>query len=252
MAEQRNRTFHAQAVVLRHVEYGEADRILTLFSLERGKFQAIAKGVRKIKSRKAGHLEPFTHVSLFLAEGRNLAIITQAETIRNFAGIKADLKLTGYAAYAIELLDRFTQEEGRNPELFQLLVETLQRLEDDPEPLTSLHYYEVQLLALLGFRPELNKCVACGKKIEPVDQYFSPKLGGVLCPNCNAKDPQAWRISMPVLKYFRFFQRSAYSQVRGRVIPPQVEPELKALLERYFTYLLEYGLRTPKFIQAVS
>jgi len=69
MTEQRTRTFHAQAVVLRHIEYGEADRILTLFSLERGKFQAIAKGVRKIKSRKAGHLEPFTYVSLFLAEG---------------------------------------------------------------------------------------------------------------------------------------------------------------------------------------
>lgn len=96
---------------------------------------------------------------------RNLAIITQAETIRNFAGIKADLKLTGYAAYAIELLDRFTQEEGRNPETFSAAGGTVfQRLEDDPEPLTSLHYYEVQLLAVLGFRPELNKCVACGKK----------------------------------------------------------------------------------------
>jgi len=174
MAERRARTFHAQAVVLRHSEYGEADRILTLFSLERGKFQAIAKGVRKIKSRKAGHLEPFTLVSLFLAEGRNLAIITQAESIRSYPGIKADLKLTGYAAYVVELLDRFTQEEGRNTQLFQLLVETLQRLEEDPEPLTSVHYYEVQLLDLLGFRPELNKCTACGKKIEPVDQYFPP------------------------------------------------------------------------------
>jgi len=252
MTEQRTRTFHAQAVVLRHIEYGEADRILTLFSLERGKFQAIAKGVRKIKSRKAGHLEPFTYVSLFLAEGRNLAIITQAETIRSFQWIKSNLKLTSYAAYVVELLDRFTQEEGRNTDLFQLLVETLQHLEEDPQPLTSLHYYEVQLLALLGFRPELNHCIACSKKIEPVDQFFSPKLGGVLCPDCIAKDPEAWHVSMPVLKYLRFFQRSAYSQVRGRVIPPPVEAELKALLERYFTYLLEYSLKTPKFIQAVS
>ena len=88
MPDKENRTFRATAVVLRHVEYGEADRILTLFTLERGKIQAIAKGVRKIRSRKAGHLEPFTRVRLFLDKGRNLAS-SQAE-LGEFPGIRAD------------------------------------------------------------------------------------------------------------------------------------------------------------------
>jgi len=252
MPDKENRTFRATAVVLRHVEYGEADRILTLFTLERGKIQAIAKGVRKIRSRKAGHLEPFTRVSLFLAKGRNLAVVTQAEALESYQGIRADLQRTALAAYVIELLDRFTQEEGENRQLFHLLVDTLNRLNQDPQPETIIRYYEVQLLDLLGFRPELTHCAVCRRAIIPEDQFFSARLGGALCPRCSGSDQAAWRISMPALKYLRYFQRSPYSDARGRVIPPAVEAELRALMERYFTYLLEYGLRTPGFLDAIS
>jgi len=252
MPDKENRTFRATAVVLRHVEYGEADRILTLFTLEKGKIQAIAKGVRKIRSRKAGHLEPFTRVALFLAKGRNLAIVTQAEALESYPGIRADLQRTALAAYVIELLDRFTQEEGENRQLFHLLVDTLGRLNQDEQPETIVRYYEVQLLDLLGFRPELTRCVVCRAEIKPEDQFFSARLGGALCPRCSGQDTAAWRISVTALKYLRYFQRSPYSAVRGRVIPAAAEVELRALMERYFTYLLEYGLRTPGFLDAIS
>ena len=252
MPDKENRTFRATAVVLRHVEYGEADRILTLFTLEKGKIQAIAKGVRKIRSRKAGHLEPFTRVALFLAKGRNLAIVTQAEALESYPGIRADLTRTALAAYVIELLDRFTQEEGENRQLFHMLVDTLGRLNQDEQPETVVRYYEVQLLDLLGFRPELTHCVVCRTEIKPEEQFFSARLGGALCPRCSANDTAAWRISLTALKYLRYLQRSPYSAVRGRVIPAAAEAELRALMERYFTYLLEYGLRTPGFLDAIS
>lgn len=252
MPDKQDRTFRATAVVLRHIEYGEADRILTLYTLEKGKIQAIAKGVRKIRSRKAGHLEPFTQVALFLAKGRNLAVVTQAEALDSYPGIRADLQRTALAAYVMELLDRFTQEEGENRQLFHLLVDTLGRLNQDEQPETIVRYYEVQLLDLLGFRPELTHCVVCRREIQPEDQYFSAKLGGALCPRCSAQDSSAWRISMTALKYLRYFQRSPYAVVRGRVIPAAAEAELRALMERYFTYLLEYSLRTPGFLDAIS
>ena len=105
------RSFRASAVVLRHADYGEADRLLTLFTREQGKVRAIAKGARKLTSRKAGHIEPFTHVTLQLAKGRDLFIVTQAETVNNFSGLREDLVKTGYAAYIVELIDRFTYEE---------------------------------------------------------------------------------------------------------------------------------------------
>lgn len=234
------------------MEYGEADRILTLFTREYGKLSAIAKGVRKMKSRKAGHLMPFTEVALYLAKGRNLAVVSQAQAQRVFDDIRQDLKLTAYAAYVMELVDRFTFEEEEHRNLYQLLVDSLDRLNGESDPATVVHYFELRLLEQLGFKPELNVCVNCGKAITAEDQFFSGRLGGALCPRCHSADPNAWRVAVTPLKYLRFLQRSPWSKVRDRVIPEPAEEELSRLMERYFTYLLEHALRTPPFIQAVS
>ena len=129
------RSIRLEAVVLRHSDWGEADRLLVLYTRQQGKARAIAKGVRKVTSRKAGHLEPFTHVNLQLSKGRDLLIVTQADTIQAFPQIREDLTLTGMAAYVIELLDRFIpDEEIAVPELFRLLIETLTRLPPGPIP----------------------------------------------------------------------------------------------------------------------
>ncbi len=252
MTSPDSRSYRAQGVVLRHVEYGEADRILTFYTLEYGKVQAIAKGIRKMRSRKAGHLEPFSRVELMLAKGRNLDVITQAEAQNTYENLRADLKLIAYAAYVVELLDRLTYEEGEHRLLYNLLVNTLARLDEGAPAQTAVHYYEVKFMDLLGFKPQLQVCATCGEKIKPEDQFFSAKLGGVLCPRSLSADPSAWKVSLGALKYLRHLQRSSWSKVKDLVIPLEIEPELASLLERYLTYLLEYGLRTPGFIKAVS
>lgn len=252
MCGQTSRQFHAQGVVLRHSEYGEADRILTLYTLEQGKIQAAAKGIRKIKSRKAGHLEPFTQVALYLAKGSGLPVITQAEAIRSFDALRADLLKTAYAAYVVELVDRFSYAEAENPLLYKLLVDTLIRLEGTAESAVVIHYYEMHLLDLLGFRPELQTCVSCGEAISPQEQFISPLLGGALCPRCRQADASAWPVSTPVLKYLRHFQRTAWSKLEKLKLPAEVEAGLKPLLERYLTYLLEHGLKTPGFMRDIT
>lgn len=252
MARQDSRSYRAQALVIRHREYGEADRVLTLYTLEKGKIQAIARGVRKMKSRKAGHLEPFTQVALQLAEGRGWDVVTQVETIRNFMNIRNDLQLTAKAAYVLELLDRFSYEDSENRPLFNLAVETLSRLDAGISPGLVVHYYEVHLMDLLGFRPQLQTCVVCGAEIKPENQYLSAKLGGVVCPNSLSGDPSASPISMDALRYLRFFQRSPWPQVKKRTIPEAVDRELSKLIEKHLTYLLEYSLKTPGFLDAIS
>src|SRR5512136_1830003 len=128
------RSFRVEAVVLRHADWGEADRILTLYTRERGKVRAIAKGARKIRSRKAGHLEPFTRVTLQLAKGRDLLIVTQADTVDAYLPLHDDLVKTGNASYVVELLDRFTSEdESENLQAFRLLTETLDRIAAQPD-----------------------------------------------------------------------------------------------------------------------
>lgn len=251
MSSKDARSYRTQAIVLSHIEYGEADRILKLFTLEKGKISAIAKGVRKIRSRKAGHLEPFTHVNLFLAKGRNLDIITQAETIDPFLGLRDNLERVAFASYVMELLDRFTYEEGQNVGLFRLLANTLSRLENQPNTETVVHFFEVRLLDLLGFRPQLFECVECGDSITEQDQYFSPLLGGVLCPRCGNLRGDAWPVEKDVLRYFRHLQRSQWGQVANITIPEGIERKLADLVTRYFTYLLERKLNSPTFIREV-
>lgn len=247
------RSFRNEAVVLRHANWGEADRILTLYTREQGKLRAIAKGARKIRSRKAGHLEPFTHITLQLARSRDIPIVTQVETIDPYLPLREDLTRTGYASYVLELLDRFTYEqEGGNLSLFRLLTDTLARLCSTAEVWVVVRYYEMRLLDFLGFRPQLFECANCRAAIQPVDQFFSPSAGGVICPSCGSGLPRLWPVSVEVLKYLRHFQRSNYNEASRARVGPVVQKEVETLMQSYFTYLLERGLNTPGFIKKVS
>lgn len=247
------RSFRVEAVVLRHRDWGEVDRLLTLYTLEKGKMQAVAKGVRRLKSRKAGHLEPFTHVLLQLASGRDLPIITQAETVEAYLPLREDLVKTALAAYVIELVDRFTYEaEDVHPGLFVLLTETLGRIADLEDPWLAVRYYEVHLLDFLGFRPHLFECAVCGQAIQPVPQYFSPAHGGVLCPRCGEQVKGALPLSVTALKYLRHIQRSLYSQAARIHASPSIRAEMEAVMQRYFTFLLERNLHSPDFLRRVQ
>jgi DNA repair protein RecO (recombination protein O) len=245
------RSFRADAVVLKHTDYGEADRMLTLYTRERGKVRALAKGVRKTRSRKAGHLEPFTRASLQLATGRHWYVVSQAEARETHNELRESLDAIGHASYVVELVDRFTYEEEQNEPLFRLLAQTLVRLNNDDPPDLVVRYYEIRLLDYLGFRPELTHCVVSGEEIRPEDQYFSASLGGAVAPQHGRGLSGATPVSMEALKYMRHFQRSSYQDTLRAVISPQVKKELEVLMQYYLTYLLERGLNTPGFMRQV-
>ncbi len=245
----RERSFRVEAVVLRHSDWGEADRLLWLFTRESGKVKAVAKGVRKLRSRKAGHLEPLTRSNLLLARGRDILLVTQAETVEPYTPLREDLKLWEYANHIIELLDRFTYEEGENRALYRLLVDMLGRLAREPQPELVVHYYEVRLLDLVGYRPQLFHCANCGKEILAEDQFFSAEHGGVLCPSCGSETKGARPITMAALKYLRHFQRSSYAEASRARIPFNVMREIEGLMEHYLSYLLERGLNSMAFIR---
>jgi DNA repair protein RecO (recombination protein O) len=247
------RSFRLEAVVLRHTDWGEADRLLVLYTRQQGKARAIAKGVRKLTSRKAGHLEPFTHVSLQLSRGRDLLIVTQVETLHAYPRIREDLSLTGSAAYVIELLDRFIpDEEIAVPGLFRLLTETLTRLSAEDDPWLAVRYYEMRLLDFLGFRPRLFECANCGREILAEDQFFSFGAGGVICPRCGEGLKGIHPISLEALKYLRHFQRSTWKEASRAHPDAGTQKELETLMQGYFIWLLERDLNTPAFIRDVK
>jgi DNA repair protein RecO (recombination protein O) len=247
----RIRSQRVEAIVLRHMDWGEADRLLWLFTREMGKVRVVAKGIRKPRSRKAGHLEPFTRAVLLLAYGRDLPIVTQAEAKDVYLTLREDLVRVGYASYIIELLDRFTYEEGENISLYRLLSETLSRINKEEDPAFAVRYYEVRLLDLVGFRPQLLTCVNCGEEIRAEDQFFSFEKGGVICPKCGLKEAGVRPVSMPALKILRHFQRSNYVEAQRARLSTAIDGELENLMGSYLSYLLERGLNTPAFLKRV-
>ena len=254
MPETKFRSIRVDAVVLRHGDYGEADRMLTLYTRQLGKARAIAKGARKMASRKAGHIEPFTHVKLQLAKGRSdIFIVTQAETVDAYLSLRDDLILTGHASYMLELLDRFTYvDETENSSIFRLLTESLSRLASNHDPWLVIRYYEIRLLDHLGFRPQLFECTNCGREIRAEDQFFSFSAGGVICPRCGRGLPNLQSISVDTLKYLRHFQRSSYRDASRARPSSQIQDEAESLMQGYFTYLLERELNTPGFLKKIS
>jgi len=252
MPEPKFRSFRVDAVVLRHSDFGEADRLLTLYTRQLGKMRVIAKGARKIASRKAGHIEPFTHVKMQLSKGRDMFILTQADTVDAYLPLREDLILTSQASYVMELLDRFTYEdETGNPSTFRLLTETLSRLASKSAPWLVIRYYEMRLLDHVGFRPQLFECANCGREIKAEDQFFSFRAGGVICPRCGQGLKHVHNISVEALKYLRHFQRSSYAEARRARPTPDVQQETETLMQGYFTYLLERELNTPGFLKNI-
>ena len=177
----RARAIRTETIVLRQQVFGEADRLLTLLTPDRGKLRAIAKGVRRPSSRKAGHLDVFMRADVLLAIGRNLDIISQAQTLDPYRALREDLLRFSYASYCVELLHRFTPDGETNHELYHMLADTLSRLCGSDKVALVARHYELHLLDLVGFRPELERCLGKGEPVQPEDQHFDPLAGGVLC-----------------------------------------------------------------------
>ena len=170
--------YRDEAVVVRTYKLGEADRIVVLFTRDRGKVRAVAKGVRKTSSRFGARLEPASHVALQLYEGRELDTITQAEMLGNLRELRDDLERITHAASILEAVEQMTQEREPNPKLYTMVVGALRALADHDHPLVVPSFFW-KLLALEGFRPMVDACVVC----ERTDELcaFDLDEGGVLC-----------------------------------------------------------------------
>lgn len=179
--------YTVEGVVLKAFNYKDADKILTIFSREKGKISATAKGVRKISSRRAGNLDTLNHVKIGVSESRSgFKIITEAETLDSFKSLKETLKNSARAYYILELVHKLTGEDHENPEVFGLLIKVLKYLSKKTDPLLILTYFEIFLLHHLGYGVSLDKCVVCKK--DYTARWKKVKInynaGGFVCDQC--------------------------------------------------------------------
>jgi DNA repair protein RecO (recombination protein O) len=247
----RQRLYRTEAIILRRQVFGEADRLLTLYTPGLGKMRVLAKGVRKPTSRKAGHVELFTHSNLLIAKGRSLDIVTQADTINSFTPIRGDLGRAGCAHYLAELVDRFTEEGEENSRLFGLLLSALSWLGEARDSDLLLRYFDLRLLDYVGYRPELFHCVRCEGALEDGDGFFGAEEGGVLCPSCGQGDRACRPVSSQALAALRYLQTRDYAVCRRLDVDRRTHLELEGLLRGYIMHLLERSLRSVGFMDTL-
>ncbi len=142
--------FKTEGVILKRKDFGEADRILTVFTKKFGKISILARGVRKITSRRAGNVELLNRVMMFLHQGKNFFILTEAQSINTFENLKNNLTLSTYSYHLLELTAKLTAENQENPVLYDDLVSVLEKLSQNPRQI-FIRAYEAKILSLMGF-----------------------------------------------------------------------------------------------------
>ena len=264
------RTYSAEAIILKNSDLGEADRIVTLFTPYKGKIRAVAKGTRRPISKKAGHLELLCYSRLYIAQGRNLDVVTQAQSIESFVHLRNQLWHMTCGFYLAELVDRFIEEHTQHANLYRLLLDTLRYLDADAQALQGqrphgalstedehrrskllLRYFELHLLFYAGYEPALQNCAHCASELRAEVNGFKSSLGGVLCPQCS----RFWERSLSVkgLKTLRLLRSTPWLDIPFQRLDTHLnihlENELEAVLRGLLRFHLERDLKSWSFLE---
>jgi DNA repair protein RecO (recombination protein O) len=251
----RARLYKTEGIVLRSMDLGEADRVLTVLTPRLGKLRVIAKGIRRPRSRLGGGLEPFSDVHLVLAIGRTFDVVTQVALEDPHLGLRNDLHSTASAWYLVELADRFCEGSADSYDAFVLLAQGLSALDAAPLDVSRevvARWFELHLLDAMGFRPELSRCLECGAEIGPEANTFSPVAGGVVGPECAHAALGGRPISVEALKVMRHLQRSSLTAILRLRLAGAIQREVERLLHATVSAVLERELRTRDFLAEVA
>ena len=235
------------AIVLKSMRWGEADRILTFFSLRLGKVRGIARGARRMKSRFGGMLEPFSSVNLTLFDKRNdgLASVSQVDSLESFISLRENLDHIWAASCMVALVDGVTADRDPSPTIFHTLLEGLRSLvrTDDPGLLTLI--FQIHVLGQSGFQPQIDQCASCGRDVGEQSSWFSPSAGGRLCERC---DQGSWDYCLPMSQgstaFLRQARRIPFALAARLKATGQVRREVEDIVETYARTVV--GKRLPE------
>jgi DNA repair protein RecO (recombination protein O) len=227
-----------EGVVLKTIKLGEADRIVTLFTRDHGKVRAVAKGIRKTKSRFGARLEPFTHTALIVYRGRSLDTITQADILTSFDEVRTDYARLTSAAALVEIVEKVTPERERATATYRLLLQGLGALRAGKGG-TVVPAFLIKLLSISGYHPQLTTCAGCGETSAGLGG-FSPAFGGAVCASCWRDDRDALDVSVDRLRLLGRLLAGDF----GEPADAESARAVTDVLRRYAEYHLERPLRS--------
>lgn len=247
------RTYRTEGIVLRGRDLGEADRLVTLITPEYGKVRGVAKGARRLTSKKAGHLEPFCRCTVFLAQGRDLDVIAQVETIDAFPHLRDDLDRLGPAWYLAELTDRFSEEGTEQRALYDDYLTALTALAHGAEPDLVCRWFESTVLILNGLAPSWSVCAGCGAPVQPDTTYaFTLERGGLLCPDCATASLHDLVLDTDAVKVLRLLAREPLARLIHLRMPRTALADAGAALALALRGGLDSELRTLRVLRQLE
>ncbi len=239
--------YRTEAIVLRRLDYGEADRIVTFCTAGYGKVRGIAKGARRSRKRFANALEPFCLSQLqFTRRGPDsLAMIDSSEVISHFPGIRADLEKSLRASYLIDLTDQFLPEEKKNESVFGLLRAFLRQLEEHPLAEPLLRFFEIRLLKLAGYDPALDRCLLCDTPVGKETTYrFIADSGGLTCLACRPDAADGIPLSLGTIRTLILGRDMPVEHLGRIVLSGQSADESRRFLAHFIRHLLGRELKS--------
>jgi DNA repair protein RecO (recombination protein O) len=236
-----SRTYKTRGIVMRARNLGEADRIVTLFTEERGKLDAVAKGVRRAKSHVAGKLEFASEALLGVHRGRNLDVIASAEISRSHWEALVDPAKFAVAHLLVELIDVFCEPDLAMPDVYALLQGALAALARTGEPLSLVPRFELLLLDALGLAPEAETCLRCGATLAGEAACADLEAGGLTCERCRPHRADAFALSAAEVENFRALGTSRGGERRAALI---AAPAVARAVDAFVTHHLGKRLRS--------
>ncbi len=238
--------YRADAVVLKSRNFGEADRVLVLLSEDHGKFEAVVKGARRQRSRFVGSTLPFNLIRTLVFPGKNLDTISQAELVHSFAGLREDLTRMAYASYWVELIDGFVPEREEAGAIFRFLLAAFIVLEKTADPEVAHYAFQVRIMELLGYQPQLDGCVNCGVSDRPL--VFAADAGGVVCPDCRNHFSDAISVDSQTLLDIGRLGTTDLRELAGLNLSGSRRRLIGRILRSFVEFRLERPLKSQVFL----
>ncbi|WP_409301742.1 DNA repair protein RecO [Peribacillus sp. SCS-155] len=239
-----------EGIVIRRTDYGENNKIITLFTREMGKIGVMARGASKPNSRLSAVTQLFYYGYYLFQATSGLGSLQQGETVNSMRSIREDIFATAYASYIVELLDKSVEDKKPNPFLFELLFQTLSYINEGYDPEVLKFIFEMKMLPVIGLNPVLDRCAVCG---ETEGEFsFSIKEGGFICHRCLEKDRFHMKISPATVKLLRLFYFFDLSRLGNISIKTETKKEIQKVIDAYYEEYSGLHLKSKKFLKQMD
>lgn len=239
-----------EGIVIRTNDYGETNKIVTLMTRELGKISVMARGSKKTSSRLGAVTQVFTYGHFLIQIGKGMGTLQQGEIISSLKDLRQDIILTSYASLVVELTDKATEEKEKNPYLFELLLQTLNYINEGVDAEMLALMYQLKVLPLFGVKPNLDSCCSCN--VTEGFYAFSFREGGFLCQKCASKDEHKYNMNETAIKLVRFFYHIDIHRVGKISIKEENRVQIRYIVDYLYDEYTGIFLKSKRFLKQLD